>query len=106
MIKSSNAQLWLHRNYELCSVVLTTVKIPQPVCKLDIHALSQYPPQIATDVEFDLRGSSGITEVVDEMRFVAVFGSLAHQLAMIVKVAKVIGGFVLIFPQHDVADLI
>jgi hypothetical protein len=73
---------------------------------LHVHALSQFPTQIVADVELDIRVLSGVMEVVDGMQFVAIFGGIACQLATIAKVAKVIGGFVLIFPQRDVVNVI
>jgi hypothetical protein len=57
-------------------------------------------------VEFDLRVLSGIKEVVDEMQFVAVFGGITRQLATITEVTNEIGGFVLIFSQRGMADVI
>jgi hypothetical protein len=58
------------------------------------------------DVEFDVRVSSSVTKVIDETQFVAIFGGIAQELAMIAEVSKVIRGIVLIFPQLDVADII
>ncbi len=87
-------------------IVLNAVKNPRPLCKLYVHTLSQFPPQIATDVEFNVQVSSGLRVVIDEMQFVAVFGGIACQLNTIAEVAKLIGGLVLIFPQRDVADVI